>query len=104
MKTNFTARSTHIRQPVLASPRPQGPTLDEAKERLKILRDRLIAQETLCTVLSMVSGTPGSMAASDLQAAQTVRDSIQEQVITLEHNIERVQSGLIDKSRVFEGL
>ncbi|MES2632166.1 MAG: hypothetical protein V4669_04295 [Pseudomonadota bacterium] len=119
---------------------------------MTLLRERLFAQETLCTVLARVPVKPGgksaaqeldsreaahskalqaitanqvlarlgqtapppaihdapfsewSAAARDLHAARLVRDSIQAQVITLEHNIELVQSGLIDKSRIFEGL
>ncbi len=45
-----------------------------------------------------------SPAARELHTARLTLDSIEQQVITLEHNIELVESGLIDKSRIFDGL
>ncbi|MES2787773.1 MAG: hypothetical protein V4684_20060 [Pseudomonadota bacterium] len=125
---------------------------DDPQQRLQILRERLFAQQTLCTLLAAIPVKPGgktaaqelslrdaahskaqfeiassqilarlgetarpptihdtpfsdwSHAARDLHTARSVLGSIEHQVTTLENNIELVKSGLIDKSRVFDGL
>ncbi|MDP3619508.1 MAG: hypothetical protein Q8R63_06905 [Ramlibacter sp.] len=146
-------------RPAVATQNPQPPTAktpnaaqDDPRERLEILRQRLFAHQTLCSLLAAIPVRPGgktaaqelslreaahstaqlemassqtlvrlgetarpptvhdtpfndwSQAARDLHTARSALGSIERQVTTLEHNIERVESGLIDKSRIFEGL